>query len=421
MTRREVANVCLLTAGQAVSTLGDYVARVAVALLVLERTGSALQVGLVYVVLVAPNLFGLVGGPLVDRWSRRGTMIACDLLRAALVFALPRLARLHLGWTYPVMFLVTTLSAAFQPARLSLIPDLVRPQHVGRANAVDQIADPVAAMLGFALGGALVGAVGADLAFYLDGGTFLVSAAAVSLLMPLVAEGARARGRRGAFWAELGEGYAYVHRRPALWFNTLGMAPASMAIGAVDAMLLVFIADSLGLGAAWYGLLVALGSLGSVLAGAWLAAWGQRALSAPSLAILGGLCAHGTLVGVLTLLRGPAPLALTMFVIGVVNMVWVTAARVLIQALTPPGLRGRVFGLKYGQARPLNTVGAALAGWLADAAGVRAPLAIAGALIAGLGLAGWAWPAVRRTKAEAGRQAAAGQSHAAAGSGCGGV
>ncbi|MDP9864524.1 MULTISPECIES: MFS transporter [Streptosporangium] len=162
--------------GQALSLLGDQLSRVALSVLVFERTQSPLATASVYALTYLPPI---IGGPLLaglaDRHSRRRVMIVCDLLRAVLVafMAIP-------GTPFPVLcglvFCVVLLSAPFSAARAALLPELLTGDRYVAGSALQNMTNQGAQMLGFALGGALVMGMGPYRALALDASTFLASA-----------------------------------------------------------------------------------------------------------------------------------------------------------------------------------------------------------------------------------------------------
>src|SRR5215207_8464263 len=146
----------------ALSLAGDQLARVALAVLVFDATGSAAATALAYAVTFLP---WLVGGPLLaglgDRYPRRTVLVVCDLLAAVLlgVMALPGLSLVALG---ALLFLVVTLAAPFTAARAALVRDLFPDDdRYAAAVSLSAVTIQLAQVVGFAAGGVLVAALGA--------------------------------------------------------------------------------------------------------------------------------------------------------------------------------------------------------------------------------------------------------------------
>jgi predicted MFS family arabinose efflux permease len=164
---------------QALSEFGDWAARIALAVLVLDRTDSVAVTGLVFAVAVAPSL-GL--GPLLatigDRHPRRSVMIAADLVRCVLgvAMALP----IPIWLVFVLLFASAAATAPFEAARSALIPDMVPPEQYHDALVVRSITDQVALLLGYAAGGGLTAVLGPRGALLANASTFLLSAVLVA-------------------------------------------------------------------------------------------------------------------------------------------------------------------------------------------------------------------------------------------------
>ncbi|HWH24275.1 MAG TPA: MFS transporter, partial [Candidatus Limnocylindria bacterium] len=146
---------------QAISLFGDRLHQVALAVLVYALTDSPLLTGLVFLAATLPNiLLGPVAGTFVDRWEHKHVLIASDLLRAALVLLLPFAAFANVLLVYPLVFLITTVSLFFRPAKTAMIPRLVRKDDLMAANSATWTADTLADIAGFPLAGLFVAFLG---------------------------------------------------------------------------------------------------------------------------------------------------------------------------------------------------------------------------------------------------------------------
>ena len=171
----------LLWLADAQSLLGDQLARVALSVLVYDRTGSGLLTAAVYALTFLPALAGSVLlGPLADRLPRRALLIGGDLIRAALLAAmtLPALSVPVLATLLVVAVLVGT---PWKAAESALVVDILTvedyPTGLGLRTATGQAAQ----IAGFAIGGIAIAAIGARGALALDAATFLISAAFIRL------------------------------------------------------------------------------------------------------------------------------------------------------------------------------------------------------------------------------------------------
>ena len=116
-----------LWAGQLVSLFGDRVHQVALATAVWFVTGSPIASSFVIVAAFVPNLIiSPIAGTLVDRWDRKEVLIVSDLLRAATVLLVPIAISVNVLLVYPMVFVLTTISIFFRPARVAILPSIVR-------------------------------------------------------------------------------------------------------------------------------------------------------------------------------------------------------------------------------------------------------------------------------------------------------
>ncbi|MBV9872383.1 MAG: MFS transporter, partial [Frankiaceae bacterium] len=203
-----------LYAAQLLSVAGDQVARVAVAILVFNKTASTTLTGATY---AASYLPWIVGGPVLagisDRLPRRSVMIWCDVIRAILVLflAIPGLP------TWLVISLVALVALGeppFASARSSLIPDLVgEGRKYAVASTLANTSSQLAVAVGFALGGLVVGAAGTTASLLIDAGTFGASAL---LAATYFQRRAPADPEPGSFLETITKGLVIVFRDPRL-------------------------------------------------------------------------------------------------------------------------------------------------------------------------------------------------------------
>lgn len=174
-------NFSLLWIGQIISQFGDRLNQMALIAFVFKRSpGSTLELAkLMGLTIVPVFLIGPLAGVYVDRWDRRRTMFVCDVIRAVLVFLIPFyfLNFDSLLPVYVIVFLAFCLSRFFVPAKMSIIPDLVKGDDLLMANSLVHTTGMIASALGLGVGGILVELLGVKGGFYLDAGTFFISAA----------------------------------------------------------------------------------------------------------------------------------------------------------------------------------------------------------------------------------------------------
>ena len=155
---------------------GDQLVRVALTLLVFDRTGSSLLAAITFAASIVPTFVGgITLSGLADRWPRRTVMVVCDLSRALLVIIMA-LPGVPIAVLVGLLVLVTLVSAPFTSARAALYPDILANDRYVVGTAITLTTIQFAQVLGFAAGGAMVAFLGVRVSFLVDAVTFAVSA-----------------------------------------------------------------------------------------------------------------------------------------------------------------------------------------------------------------------------------------------------
>ncbi|MEU8247896.1 MFS transporter [Nonomuraea sp. NPDC048916] len=364
--------------GQSLSLLGDQLAQVALAVLVYDRTGSAFATASVYALTYLPSI---LGGPLLaglaDRFARRGVMLICDLIRAALVavMALP-------GVPFPVLcvlvFFVVLLSAPFSAARAALLPEVLEGDRYVAGSALQNMTNQAVQMLGFAAGGAMIATMGPYRALALDAATFLGSAL-------ILVTGVRRRP------AASGDG-----AKPSMW--TMTRAGARLVFGDRKLRTLVLFAWLCGFyilpegiaapyAAALYtgalpvpvitGLLMAAMPTGTVL-GAFL--FSRFVSPSGRLRMMGWLAMLSCLPLVVTAMRPPLAVVLVAWVVSGIGGAYQLAANAAFVQRVPAERRGQAFGLVHAGLMAAQGIGILAGGLAAERLGPEPVVALAGVM-----------------------------------------
>lgn len=383
----------LLFTGRVLSLTGDAVIPAALALAVLEATGSTGALALVLACAMVPKLLLLpVGGVLADRFDARAIALVTDLVRCAAQL----LVGAQLLGGSPTLWLIAAASAAggaagafAMPTGAPLVRGTVATEALHRANAAMGIAQSAARVGGPALAGALVLTVGPGWAFVLDAASFALSAALLAVLRI-----DRVPVPHRSFLADLREGWREVRSRDWYWTSLVahsawnGAAAVLMTLGPALAL------DRLGGAGAWVLLLQA-GAVG-LLAGSLLA----DRLS-PSRPVLAANLALASYALPLLLLAAGAPAwaviaayGLAQAGLGFLNPLWDT----VVQRTIPEQVLARVVSYDWLLSLAAMPVGYALAPLAADLWGPGVPLAVAAVLVGGCCLATALVPGVRRIR-----------------------
>ena len=290
------ASFLLLWAGQFISQIGDRLAALALPWLVYTTTGSALGTGAVFALYTLPYvLFGAFAGVAVDRFDKRRLMIAADLIRAALVLAVPFVAERSLPAVFVLSFAISTAAVFFDPAKLAILPEIVPPGRLLRANSLLSTGENLTEILGWALAGALLASVSTAAAFELDAITFAVSAVALTLMRYRAPARAAAERSARAFWHEMREGFSFLRHDRGLRANTIMILVCVAGLGASYPLTFLLAVEVLDGGTGAFGALEAVVGAGYLAGSLAVLAFAPRVrkgrLMIGGLALMGGCLA----------------------------------------------------------------------------------------------------------------------------------
>ncbi len=270
----------LLWSGQAVSTLGSSVSRLALPLLVLALTQSPAQAGLVAALQAAPYLvFSLPAGALIDRWDRKRVMIRCDVARCLAYGSVPlayATAHLSLAQLYAVALVGGTAYVFFNIAEVAALPRVVPAEHLSHATALNESATSASSLIGPGVAGLIISLgrttlSGAAVAYLVDSLSYLISTLSLGFIRtPFQAARAPTAGR--SLRTEIAEGLRFLwarHPLRALALLTMGM---NLFFGPLPLAVIVLARTNLHADARTLGLIFSAASAGGLL-GSLSASW----------------------------------------------------------------------------------------------------------------------------------------------------
>jgi MFS family permease len=370
------------------STLGDQVARVSLAVLVFHDTGSAVLTGLTFALTYLPMLIGgLFLSRLGDRFSRREVMVAANLAQAVLigVMAVPGVP---LWLLYVLLAMAVMATGPFNAAQLAVLPDLVSGDKYVTAMAIRNVTTYTSQLAGFAGGGLLLTAVNPNLGLAIDAVTFAVSAL-------LLRTGMRYRPPAAAGGGTATEKHSLLNGFHVIWRDRrtrmlIGVGALAFFYIAPEALAAPYAAQ-LGVGPFGVGLIMAADPVGAVAGSVLFARLSEtaRVRSVAGLGIAAGLplvvCAlHPHLV-----------VALVMFAIsGASATIYTMQAMTATTLLLPASVRAQGVGFGSAVIQSVQGIGALLAGILGAAFQPSGGIAVAGA--AGVAVAAFLTVAWRR-------------------------
>ena len=265
---RRNRHYCKFAASSAVSGLGDWMFGLALAVWVLNRTGSPAWVAVsVGVRLVPFAVLGPVGGVVADRFERRRILVTFDAARAILVGLLAVVVVVN-GPVLAVVALATLLAVAttpYRPAVVAAVPSVVDEKDLAAANAIEAAIFQTLMFAGPALSGVLLRFVSPAAVFAIDGATFVASAFLMSRL-PMLSPRTEPAPKRSAYRDEFRVGFNAARALPGVGAMALLIGVSTFAFGTTMVMHLVFVERHLALPGSSAGFLAATSALGGLAA-----------------------------------------------------------------------------------------------------------------------------------------------------------
>jgi Na+/melibiose symporter-like transporter len=380
-----------------VSQSGDWILLIGLLYRVYAMTGSTVASALTMLSSFLPQvLLGPVAGVFADRWNRKLTMIAADLLLAAGL--LPLLAVRGSGqvWiVFAVLIWEGAIEQFFSPAELAMVPRLVADDQLLAANALSGQVSNVSRLAGSALGGVIAATSGITGVSLADAASFAASAALLALVRTSGTVGRQStHGHRlGSVAADLRGGLLLVARHRLLRALMIFGVITSVGEGIVGTLFAPFFRHVLHGSSQEYGLFMAAQAIGGIVGGTVAASLGQRV---PARRLLScGAIAFGLLdLAIFLYPLGYVALwpAMTgIIIVGVPGALTMAGLLTLYQRNTEDSHRGRVFGA-FAAAEGIAVLTGTLAGgYLTRPFGIVPVIAIQGAgyLVAGLLMAAW--------------------------------
>jgi MFS family permease len=375
--------------GHLLSLTGTWLQITALGWLVLELTDSELWLGAVSAGTSAPILlFSLYAGVIADRLDKRSILIAAQCVacvQATLLAVLTHAGLISIGWIL-ALALVLGIANAFEiPTRQSFFVELVGERDLTNAIALNSSAFNATRMVGPAIAGVLIGAVGVTACFYGNAVSYL--AAILGLLAIRRPRHVRVP-RTASAWENVREGFSWIRHHPVARLLILFVASASVLVFPFTMLLPVYARDLLRVGPEGLGLLFSATGGGALLGGLTLAGLAERLRRGRLLLVSSTLF---TLFVAAFALSTSFPLSLALLAATGFCMILSTATtNALLQSLVPNAMRGRVMAVYVFMFLGMTPLGYLQAGAVARWMG--APFALAaGASLLLLGLLGFAW------------------------------
>jgi MFS family permease len=363
-----IRNYRLFATGAVVSNTGTWMSRIAQDWLVLSITGSSFAVGITTALQFLPMLlFGLYGGVIADRCPKRQLLLATQSALGVLGLVLAGLTlsgSVQVWHVYTIAFLLGMVTVVDNPARQTFVAEMVGPAALRNAVSLNSANFQAARLVGPAVAGVLITAVGSGWAFLANGLSFLAPLVCLSLMrtgeLHRVERVPRGKG-------QLREGLHYVAGRPDLLWPIVLVGFIGTFGFNFPIWLSAFVGDVFHRDAGAYGLFNTLMASGSLIGALLAARRGRTRLRVLAFAA----AAFGLLEASAALAPSFWVFAALLVPIGVFGMTFNTTANATVQLACDPAMRGRVMSLYMMVFMGGTPIGGPVMGWVSDTYGAR--------------------------------------------------
>jgi MFS family permease len=370
-----VPNFRIFAIGHFIAVIAIWMQRIAQDWLVLELSGSVTAVGITVALQFLPSLLlGPWGGMIADRFAKRKILILCQSMAAVLAAALAALAlsgAIEVWHVYGIALVLGFVTVLDQPARQVFVNELVGPKYLRNAISVNSTTFQLGGLIGPALAGWMLTAVGAGWAF---AGNAFACCSTVAMLFILRKDQLYVSAPTPKSKGMLREGLRYALSKPTIYWPWLMAGFIAVFAMALPVVLAAFADHVFHVGAGGYGLLNALVALGA-LAGA-VASTRRRQLRLRSVVFCAGM------YGVMLCLAALAPSMLLFGAMMVLSGFWclmfLTGSNQLVQISSNMAIRGRVMSLYIMVLIGGQAIGGPMLGWIAEHADPHVALLVSG-------------------------------------------
>jgi MFS family permease len=370
-----VANFRLFTISNIVSMSGTWMQRIAQDWLVLELSHSVAAVGVTVAAQFLPMLtFGLYGGLIVDRYSKRMLLMITQTTFGILGLVLATLAFTHtvqVWHVYLLAFIGGFVVIVDNPTRQVFVNELVGPRNLRNAIAINSSVFQLGGLIGPAIAGVLLDAVGAGWVFAING----LSCFGVLFALAILKTSKLVRSPQvGREKGQLAQGLRYVASKPAIFWSIVMVAVTSVFALTMPVILAAYANNVFRIGASGYGLLNTVVAAGALTGG--ILATRRRVVRLRTVVVMGAL--WGVFAVAASVMPTELSLAVLLIGVGLFNLLFITAANAVVQMSSNLGIRGRVMSFYVLVLLGGQAIGGPLMGWIVANWGPHVGIAVAG-------------------------------------------
>ncbi|MDD7835018.1 MULTISPECIES: MFS transporter [Paenarthrobacter] len=371
----KVPNFRIFAIGHFIAVIAIWMQRIAQDWMVLQLSGSVTAVGITVALQFMPSLFlGPWGGMIADRFAKRKILIICQSAAAVLAAVLAALSLTHtvqVWHVYVIALVLGFVTVLDQPARQVFVNELVGPTYLRNAISVNSTTFQLGGLIGPALAGWLLTAVGAGWAF---AGNAVACCSTVAMLMILRKDQLHLSQPTPRKKGMLREGLNYALSKPTIYWPWLMAGFVAVFAMSLPVLLAAFADHVYDAGAGGYGLLNAMVALGA-LTGA-IASTRRRQLRLRSVVLSAGL--YGLMLCLASVMPSMVLFSATMVLSGFWCLMFLTAANQMVQTSSNMSIRGRVMSLYLVVLIGGQAIGGPMMGWLAEHLGPHLAILVAG-------------------------------------------
>lgn len=368
-------NFRLFFIGQSISNSGNWLTSIALTLLVLRLTGSGIAVGWLAACQYGPILLlSPWGGAIADRTDKRRLLFVTQGLEMAQSIGLAVLAfQPHPSWIalYALAIAGGVVLSLDNPLRRSFVTEMVPEEDRQNAVVLYSMIVNLSRVFGPALAGVLVTTLGYGWCFSVDAVTYLAVLACLAMMRPQDLLRVPARPRRPG---EVREGLRYLRSTPALWITYGMLVGIGLLAYNFNVTLPLFVTRALRGSDAAFTVLYSILSVGSLAGAFWVARRGRVTVRH---AIIGAAALGLTLLA-LAATPSVAVAAPVAFAVGIASILYTTSTTALVQVRARPDMHGRLLAIQTIFLVGSSALGGPISGWVADAFGTRALIAMGG-------------------------------------------
>lgn len=353
---------------QIVSNFGDWFGLLAVYALITRYSDSEFLLGLIIVVkMMSLASFSPFAGYLTDRFNRRRIMIVCDILRGFIILGMLLVVSYETLWiAYVLTALQMMLSAVFEPAKTSSIPNVTTEKELVDANVLSAASWSIIFSLGMGIGGLATAWLGTDLVFILDALSYGLSSWFIyRAVIPQKKMDEAERRRTRNPLTGIKEGFRYLADNPQVLRPTLAKATFTMFLGALVYMLILVSEEVLMMGSVGLGLLYASRGVGTGIGpviGRRLFTEEHDWVRAMGLCMMFG----GTMYAVVGATSSIVIMLIFVFIAHAASGANWVMSTVLLQRRTPDPFRGRIFSTEWLLFTLAQSASVVAASWLLE-------------------------------------------------------